>query len=164
METHLHLVCKAKRNSIDASERAAEAHKFASKWGGCQLCSWTRKYVSTWDLPQSRIGQHAKTYSLLSDPAIKDELRAFVRSKKWSLNPENLAEFMKGTLIPAAASKYLQEIVNEEMPCGLKRYMKHELFPRIHLKVGHGVSLNTAWLWLHHEGFHYTGHKKGPIL
>src|SRR5271163_243410 len=74
METHLFLVCEAKRSSIDASERAAEAHKFAPKWGGCQLRSWTQKYVATQDLPQSRIGQHAKTYSLLSDPAIKDEL------------------------------------------------------------------------------------------
>jgi hypothetical protein len=161
METHLCLVCEAKRNSIDTSERAAEAHKFAPKWGECQLRSWTWKYVLTRDLPRSRIGQHAKTYSLLSDPAIKDELQTFVRSKKWSLNPEKLAEFMKGTLIPAVADKYLQEIVEEEMPRGLKKYMEYELFPRIHLKVGRGVSLSTARCWLHCEGFRYIGHKKG---
>jgi len=161
METHLHLVCEAKRNSIDASERAAEAHNFAPKWGGRQLRSWTRKYISTRDLPQSRIGRHVKAYSLLSDPAIKDELRTFVRSKKWSLNPEKLAEFTKGTLVPAVADKYLQEIVEEEMPRGLKKYMEGELLPRIHLKVGCGVSLSTARRWLQCEGFRYIGHKKG---
>ena len=161
METHLHLVCKAKRNSIDASERAAEAHKFALKWGGRQLRCWTRKYVATRDLPQSSSGQHAKTYSLLTDPVIKDELRTFVRSKKWSLNPEKLAEFTKGSLVPAVAEKYVRELVDEEMPCGLKKYMEKELFPRMHLKVGRGVSLSTAWRWLWSEGFHYTGHKKG---
>jgi len=36
-----------------------------------------------------------------------------------------------------------------------------ELFPRIHLKVGRGVSLRTARRWLRHEGFHYSSHKKG---
>lgn len=34
MQTHICLVCVSKRNSIDASERAAEAHGFAPKWGG----------------------------------------------------------------------------------------------------------------------------------
>jgi hypothetical protein len=47
------------------------------------------------------------------------------------------------------------------MPRGLKQYMEVELFPRIHLKVGKGVSLSTARRWLHHEGFQYIGHKKG---
>jgi hypothetical protein len=44
---------------------------------------------------------------------------------------------------------------------GLKRFMEVELFPRIHLKVGRGVSLSTAQCWLHCEGFRYIGHKKG---
>lgn len=47
------------------------------------------------------------------------------------------------------------------MPRGLKQYMEVELFPQIHLKVGRGISLNTARCWLHLEGFQYISHKKG---
>jgi hypothetical protein len=47
------------------------------------------------------------------------------------------------------------------MPRGLKQYLEHELFPRVHLKVGRGISLSTARRWLHREGFRYTTFKKG---
>ena len=39
--------------------------------------------------------------------------------------------------------------------------MDLKLFPQIHLKVGHGISLAIACCWLHSEGFKYTTHKKG---
>lgn len=113
------------------------------------------------DLLQSKKGLHAKAYSLLSDPAIAAELRTFVWSNKWAINPERLMEFTQGDLVPEAAKNYLQQLNNEEMPKGLKKYMEYELFPRIHLKVGRGISLSTARRWLHREGFHYISHKKG---
>jgi hypothetical protein len=96
-----------------------------------------------------------------ADPAIADELQTYVQSNKWAINPEKLALFSKGKLVPDAADKYLQQIVNEEMPRGLKKYMEYELFPRIHLRVGQGISISTARRWLHQEGFRYIGHKKG---
>jgi hypothetical protein len=55
----------------------------------------------------------------------------------------------------------LEHVMQNEMPHGLKRYMEMELFPRIHLWVGCGISLPTARRWLHKEGFKYINHKKG---
>jgi hypothetical protein len=51
-------------------------------------------------------------------------------------------------------------IVDKEMPLGLKKYMELELFPRIHMKVGKGISISTARRWLQREGFKYMQHKK----
>ena len=45
------------------------------------------------------------------------------------------------------------------MPQGLKKYMEIELFPRIHMKVGKGISISMAHRWLRWEGFKYTTHK-----
>ena len=98
-------------------------------------------------------GQHAKVYSLLDNPAIAADLRTYVRSNKWAMNPEKLHQFTKKQLIPSAAEKYVQEITHQEMPQGLKKYMELELFPRIHMKVGKGISLSTARRWLYREGF-----------
>ncbi|KAG1850739.1 hypothetical protein C8R48DRAFT_750082 [Suillus tomentosus] len=148
---HLALIIKRGRSSIDASERAAETHGFAPIWGGRQLRSWTHAWVSKRELPQSLAGRHAKVYSLLGDPVVAAELHAYVRSNKWVVNPEKLAQFSKDKLIPSEAEKYLHALVDDEMPCGLKKYLELELFPRIHLKVGRGISLATARRWLQRE-------------
>lgn len=161
IETHLRLVLQNERRSIDASQRAAEAGGFAARSGGYALRRWTRVYIESRKLPVSRQGRHAKVYSLLSDPDIAAELRAYVRSNKWAMDPVKLNKFTKNKLVPQAADKYLRHLVDNEMPQGLKKYMEVELFPRIHLKAGHGISLVTARRWLHSEGFKYTTHKKG---
>jgi hypothetical protein len=106
-------------------------------------------------------GHHSKVYSLLDDPKIKAELQAYVCSNKWVMNPGKLAEFAKGNMLPAAADKYLRDVVQSEMPKGLKKYMELELFPRIQMKVGKGISLSTARRWLQKEGFWYISYKKG---
>ena len=77
------------------------------------------------------------------------------------MNPAKLAQFAKNQLVDTAADQYLRQLIQEEMCRGLKRYMEVELFPRIHLKVGRGISLGTARRWLHLEGFRYISHKKG---
>jgi hypothetical protein len=161
METHLRLIITNGRPSIDASERTAESCGFAAKWGGRQVRKWTHHYLKTRDLPKSRIGHHAKVFSLLSDPAIAAELRAYVHSNKWAMDPEKLSQFSQDKLVPKVANEYLQHITQNEMLRGLKKYMEYELFPRIHLRVGRGISLATAWQWLHKEGFKYIHHKKG---
>jgi hypothetical protein len=114
-------------------ECATESCGFAAKWGGHQVCCWTRHYLNTRDLPKSRVGHHAKVFSLLSDPMIAAELRAYVHSNKWAMDPEKLSKFSHDKLVPKAAETYLQHVVHDEMPCGLKTYMEYELFPRIHL-------------------------------
>jgi hypothetical protein len=161
IQSYLRIVVKNQRFSIEASERAAESHGFAAVWGGRLLRSWTREYMKTQILPVSKHGRHTKVASLLNDPAIAAELRAFVRSNKWAMNPAKLAQLTQKELIPSAADKYLKHIVNEEIPKGLKRYLEYELFPRIQLKVARGISLSTARRWLHSEGFRYLSHKKG---
>jgi len=161
IQSHLSLVVCNKRKFVAASEIAAEANGFSRTWGSRQLRSWTRKCQQTRILPKSIKGGHAKVESLLDDPAVAAELRAYVRTNKWALNPDKLAVFAKNELIPEVADKYLREIIREEMPRGLKRYMELELFPRIHMKVGRGISISTARRWLRSEGFRYISHKKG---
>ncbi|KAG1717310.1 hypothetical protein EDB19DRAFT_1840448 [Suillus lakei] len=72
-------------------------------------------------------------YSLLGDPKIATELRTYVRSNKWVVNPEKLIQLSQDKLIPAEATKYTQNLV-EEMPHGLKKYMELEIFPHNDLK------------------------------
>ena len=70
-----------------------------------------------------------KVASLLEDPDICAELRSYLRTNKWAMNPQKLAEFMNAKLLPAEAKKYLHRIVDKEMPEGLKKYMEVKLFP-----------------------------------
>jgi hypothetical protein len=77
------------------------------------------------------------------------------------MDPAKLLEYVKTTSIPAAAKKYVRNLVDEEMPWGLKKYLELELFPRIQYRaVGKGVTLETARQFLHKEGFRFTEHKK----
>lgn len=76
-----------------------------------------------------------------------------MQSNKWSMDPAKLVEFTKGTLLPDMAKKFAENALNNEMPKGLKRYMELELFPQIHMKVGQGISINSAHHWLQKEGF-----------
>ena len=88
------------------------------------------------NLPKSRRGRHWKTFTPLDDPAICMELRSFVRSNKWS---EKLKNFTRDNTLSASEQKYLHNVVDNEIPQGLKRYMELELFPRIQLKVTKGI-------------------------
>jgi len=142
--SHLKMVVQNGRKWEGASERSAETYGFAVKWRGRQLCGWSQKWIKTRELPKSLKGRHAKVYSLLSDPVVAAELRAYVHSNKWAMNPAKLAEFSQKQLVGMAADKYLHHIIHDEMPRGLKKYMEVELSPRIHLKVGQGISLSMA--------------------
>ena len=122
--------------------------------------SWVCDWMKHRELPSSSTGCHVKVDSLLEEPKICTELQSYLQSNKWSMNPQKLAEFSKNQLIPGEAEKYLHQIVEKEMPRGLKQYMEVEIFPCIQLKVGKGISISTAWWWLHREGFQYMEHKK----
>lgn len=161
IESTLIMVLRSKRTLIDASERAAESHRFAARWGGRLVRRWVRTWVDKRQLPTSQRGRHAKAWSLLNDPAVANEIRAYLRSNKWAVDPQKLADFTQQKLLPEAADKYLQHVLSKEMPRGLKKYLEIELFPRIHFKVGKGISLRTARRWLHKEGFRYMSYRKG---
>ena len=113
----------------NAAEHSAETYGFAEKWGSHQLCKWSHHWLQVRDLPKSLKGQHAKVYSLLSDPTVAAELSAYVQSNKWAMDPTKLAQFVGNKLTHTTADKYLQHIVEEEMPHGLTRYLEVELFP-----------------------------------
>jgi hypothetical protein len=85
IESYLRLVVRKQYKGIPASEAAAEAFGFARKWGGRQVRRWVRTWLSNRDLPESNRGCHVKVRSLLKDPAIRTELRTYVRSNKWSM-------------------------------------------------------------------------------
>src|SRR5262249_50256525 len=73
-----------------------------------------------------------------------------------------LGEFVKGKMVPSVAEKYLREVVEREIPKGLKKYLELELFPHLQWKVGSkGVSLSTLRRWLLAEGFRFISWKKG---
>jgi hypothetical protein len=67
---------------------------------------------------------------------------------------------MQQWLFPAEAEKYAKHIIDKEMPRRLKKYLEVELFPRIQMKVGKGISISTARRWMERQGFHYTKYKK----
>ena len=161
IESHLRMVVINGRGGVEASQIAAESHGFARDWGGRQVREWVRDWIKHRELPESNRGRHVKVFTLLSDPAVCAELRSYVRSNKWAMNPAKLAAFTQNELIPAEAEKYAHQIVDKEMPAGLKKYLEVELFPRIHLKVGKGICLSTARRWLHREGFRYMKYSKG---
>ncbi|KAF8147998.1 hypothetical protein B0H34DRAFT_758877 [Crassisporium funariophilum] len=161
IQSYLHMVVKNGRKGMDASERAAEAQGFSAKWGARLVRQWVKRWLNSRTLPESKRGQHVKSFSLLEDPAICAELRSFVRSNKWAMNPSKLVEFSQKTMIPTAAKQYLRHIVDQEMPRGLKKYLEVELFPRIQHSVTKGVSIETARHFLRKEGFRYVEHKKG---
>lgn len=161
VQSHLHMVVKNGRGGIDASEHAAEAQGFSSKWGARHVRSWVLEWLTSCTLPGSERGSHTKSFSLLEDSAIRAELRSYLCSNKWLMNPAKLMEFSQKKMVPAAAEKYLHHLVNDEMPRALQRYMEAELFPCIQQKVSKGITIETARQFLHKEGFHFVEHKKG---
>jgi len=144
IQSCLQMVVQNKRKLIVASQQAAESQNFAEAWGGRQVRSWVRAWIMSRSLPISQQGHHVKLHTLLSDPTICAELRSYVWSNKWSMDPAKLAEFTQNKLIPDAAERSVHQVVNVEMPNGLKRYLELELFPWVTLKVGKGISFCTA--------------------
>ena len=160
ISSYLHMLVRNDRQKIVASERAAEAQGFAAQWGGRQVRSWTELWIKDRKLPQSLRGKHIKVFTLLDDPGICAELRSYVRSNKWAVDPVKLANFSTMTMLPKSAEAYGTNLMKKEIPTGLKRYLELELFPRIRMKVARGISLSTARRWLHREGFRFTEHWK----
>lgn len=160
IQSCLHMVVKNSRGLIEASEHAAESQGFAPSWGGHMVRQWVARWSKSRELPTSQRGCHQKVFSLLDDPDVCTELCSYLRTNKWSMNPQKLTDFTKNKLLPDESKKYLHHVVSKEMPAGLKKYMELELFPHIQLKVARGISLRMAHQWLHKEGFKYMAHKK----
>ncbi len=145
--------------AIEASQAAAVGVMMAKGWGGRQVRRWMHIWVKGRELPQSKRGTHAKTYSLVSDPIIRAELRSYMRSEKWAMDPAKLQSFLRKELPFAKAETYMQQILGEEMPQGLKHHFETVVLPRLHLR-SNGISLSTIRRVMLEDGFAFTVHKK----
>lgn len=116
IQSCLHMVVNNNWRLIDASERAAEGQGLAGKWGGRLVQTWVSRWRKLRELPESEKNRHGKIYSLLDDPEVCHELRAYLRSNKWSMNLKKLSDFTKNKLIPNEQKKYLIDIVDQQMP------------------------------------------------
>ena len=97
---------------------------------------------------------------MLDDSSICAEIWAYLRSNKWATNSKKMANYTKNKMLPKEANKYINRILEKEMPCWIKQYLEVELFPRIQIKVGKRILVNTACRWMEKQGFHYTKYKK----
>ncbi|KIY60956.1 hypothetical protein CYLTODRAFT_447875 [Cylindrobasidium torrendii FP15055 ss-10] len=157
VESHLNLVLKGETHT-DASETAAKAHGWSKNHGAQNVRRWVRIWIESRTLPSSNRGAHAKTWSFLSDPNCRTKMTAFCRSNKWSMNPAKLKKWINQTMLPEEAAEYGKQIVDREMPAGLKTYINTELLPRIGVKKP--VSIHTCRRIMLEMGFKYTEHKK----
>ena len=126
--------------------------------GGRLVRRWAEIWINQGELPTSRKGKHIKVFTLLEDPNVHAELQMYVCLNKWAINPAKLVNFTVQKMVPVVARAYGADLMKNEIPRGLKRYLELELFPRIHMKAGQGVSIRTARRWLHQEGFRFTEH------
>ncbi|KAJ3831252.1 hypothetical protein F5878DRAFT_549780 [Lentinula raphanica] len=142
---------------IVASKIAAEASHLSASWGARCVCRWTMEWIKTRALPDSDRGCHSKIYSLLSDPTVREAIRTYLRSNKWSVDPPKLQKLFAKELSPAEAHEYAQRIVSQEMPRGLKSFVEDTLLPRMQCKPGRlGLSMSSMRP--------HDGEKKGWVL
>jgi hypothetical protein len=120
IHSYLHMLVRNDRKRTEASERAAEAQGFAAEWGGRQVRRWAEVWIYQGELPVSQRGRHIKIFTLLEDPNISAELRSYVRSNKWAMDPGKLADFTAQRMIPNAAKTYGTNLMRTEIPTGLK--------------------------------------------
>ena len=147
-----------------ASQLASQGMGKSPNHGAYLLRRWARDFERYDTLPASERGAHCKSYSLLKDPDIAEQMRSHLRSNKWSMDPTKLSEYSRGVMAPLTASKYQHRILNKEMPNGLARYVSQELLPDMGLKIKGGISSRTAVRWLRSEGFRYVKHAKGVYI
>jgi hypothetical protein len=70
----LQAMVNKKMGVIKSSQAAAVGAMMAKGWGGQQVHQWMHIWVKQRELPQSKRGTHAKTYSLISNPIIQAKL------------------------------------------------------------------------------------------
>ncbi|KAF9649985.1 hypothetical protein BDM02DRAFT_3260022 [Thelephora ganbajun] len=138
--SYLHMLVWNNHRKVEAPERAAEAQGFAAQWGGGQVRSWADLWIMDRKLPESRRGKHIKLFTLLEDPDVRAELRSYVRSNKWAIDPVKLANFSAKKMVPKITEAYGANLMKKKVPAGLKQYLELEPFPPIHMKVTWGAA------------------------
>lgn len=161
VQSCLRLMIKNGMRMMEASKMAALASGFSAGWVSRSVRSWTQKYIKDRGLPSSRRGCHTKVSNVLDDPTVWAIIRSYLRSNKWSINPVKLRNFVNNELASKEAEAYAKEVMEVEMPTGLRQYIQDVILPRMQLKTkGKGFSLSAMRDLLLSEGFKYTKHKK----
>jgi len=145
------MMVKSNQRIMAASRAAAAANLFTSEWGSQLVCRWVKDWVNQCELPVSCRGQHLKISSVLIDPTAQAAIRDYLCSKKWTVhNPARLQQLFKNELSPNDAAVYTHELVNHDIPLGLKHYIETTLLPSMHVKpLCLGLSLSSmCWLML----------------
>ncbi|KXN82145.1 hypothetical protein AN958_03160, partial [Leucoagaricus sp. SymC.cos] len=165
IHAYLHMVVNNGQSGMNASARAAEAQRFLAKWGSHLIRQWVHHWLKEHSLPGSQRGHHIKSFSLLEDPVVQAELQSYIRSNKWAINPEKLANFSQEKMIPTAAKKYLDNILNHEIPKGLIDYFESEIVSRTQQKVVGKISLRTDEMTAQaNDGMKYGWYENGEQL
>ncbi|TFK81271.1 hypothetical protein K466DRAFT_578629 [Polyporus arcularius HHB13444] len=103
---------------MEVSIVAARANMFTVNWGARLVWSWVPEWICSCTLLESHCG----------DPMVQAAINSYLRSQKWSQDPE-----------------YTKVIVTEEMPQGLKHYIKTTILPCLNLMPSHD---GKHWSWL----------------
>ncbi|TFL05134.1 hypothetical protein BDV98DRAFT_501471, partial [Pterulicium gracile] len=154
VQSCLRLMIKNGMRMMEASKMAALASGFSAGWVSRSVRSWTQKYIKDRGLPSSRRGCHTKVSNVLDDPTVWAIIRSYLRSNKWSINPVKLRNFVNNELASKEAEAYAKEVMEVEMPTGLRQYIQDVILPRMQLKTkGKGFSLSAMRDLLLSEGF-----------
>ncbi|KIY46282.1 hypothetical protein FISHEDRAFT_47549 [Fistulina hepatica ATCC 64428] len=141
------MVTKNRCGQIDALKYGAEAEGLLRVWGGRMVQGWACIWIEQCELPLSQKGSYLKIWSLLDDSIVRAELHLYLHSNKWSMDPTKLQKYSQQKMVPLTAHSYLEIILHNEMPVGLKKYME--------------VDIMTCHCFLHVERFNYIETVKG---
>lgn len=133
MLSYLRLIERGKRK-VEASVIVAEAAG-KGRYRARAIRTWTNNYMKSGSIPISLQGKHVKTWSFLWDDDILVQIKSFLRSEKWDINPEALASH-----------------VNEE------------ILSTLGFDPPPTISVRTARRWLDEFGFKYSEVKKGLYM
>ncbi|CAG8822955.1 12970_t:CDS:2, partial [Cetraspora pellucida] len=90
---------KSNHQKIKASKIIADAAGKGIYHAKC-IRSWAHDYVMTHQIPYSRRGHHAKTWSFLWDEDILLQIKSYVRENKWNITPHMIMLQMNEIILP----------------------------------------------------------------
>ncbi|CAG8702261.1 149_t:CDS:2, partial [Racocetra fulgida] len=115
------LTLDIKKENVKTSKIIADAAGKGVYHAKC-IRSWAHDYVMTRQIPYSRRGHHAKTWSFLWDEDILLQIKSYVRENKWNITPHMIMLQMNEIILPglgfappptislSTAKNYLKEL------------------------------------------------------
>ncbi|CAG8519646.1 23557_t:CDS:2, partial [Racocetra persica] len=133
MLSYLRLV-EHSRKRVEASTIVAKAAR-KGVYHACCIHAWATNYIQNGAILISKQGKYPKTWSFLWDEDILIQIKSFLRSNKWCVNANELANH-----------------VNEK------------IFPNLCFDLSPMICIRTARNWLEVFGFEYSEVRKGMYI